>query len=289
MSRVAWITLSCIPRIGAKMMTRLLDHFESPEAILCAEREDLLAINGVGEILADQILTADANQMTAQLEEWEAAGVQVLTWLDDDYPVMLRDVDDAPPSIFMRGNWSPLETRTVAIIGTRQPSTQALDAAFKLGQQFADRGYTVVSGLAVGIDTQAHDGALSVKGGATVGVLGCGLKRVYPPQNRSLARKIIDDGALFSELPPDEEVSSPALVARNRLITGLSRAVIIVEAGAKSGALHAARFAKLQGRTLGAVGYPQEGNYMLIKDGAIFIPPDLSNVDTLLEILEDGQ
>jgi DNA processing protein len=98
----------------------------------------------------------------------------------------------------------------------------------------------------------------------------------------------MDNGALFSELPPDEDVSSPALVARNRLITGLSRAVIVVEAGGKSGALHAARFAKVQGRTLCAVGYAQEGNYMLIKDGAIFIPPDLSNVDTLLEILKEG-
>ncbi|MCI0713747.1 MAG: DNA-processing protein DprA [Chloroflexi bacterium] len=269
------------------MMTRLLDHFESPEAVLCANKEDLLAITGVGEILADQILAADMDQIVIRLEQWQAEGVRVLTWLDDDYPVMLRDVDDAPPSIFMRGNWPPLETRTVAIIGTRQPSTEALAAAFNLGQQFAERGYTVVSGLAVGIDTQAHNGALRVDGGQTVGMLGCGLQRIYPPQNQVLARKIMDNGALFSELPPEEEVSSPALVARNRLITGLSRAVIVVEAGAKSGALHAARFARVQGRTLGAVGYAQEGNYMLIKDGAIFIPPDLSNVDTLLEILDD--
>lgn len=285
MSRLEWIALSCVRGIGARTMTRLLDQFGTPEAILTASATELQSIPGIGEALSSQILAINLELVEKQLAHWHDEGIRAITWHDKAYPVHLRPLEDAPPTIFVRGNWDTGCPNTIAIVGTRQASQQGHEIAYRLGQIFAEHHYTVISGLAVGVDAQAHRGAMHVTDGKTVAVLGCGLERVYPPQNRQLARQIVPCGGLLSELPPNETVSTPALVSRNRLITGLSRATIIVEAGANSGALHAARFASVQGRLLCAVGLPEEGNYMLIRNGATLITPDLANIDTLLEVL----
>jgi DNA processing protein len=149
----------------------------------------------------------------------------------------------------------------------------------------AARGWTIVSGLAAGIDSAAHWGALRA-GGRTLAVLGCGARAVYPPQNAGLAAQVIQQGALLSEVRPDAPPSSPALVARNRLISGLSRAVIVVEAGGTSGSLRTARFAHAQGRRVYAVEYAEAGNRQLIADGARPLAPDFVEWDRLSGALE---
>ena len=175
----------------------------------------------------------------------------------------------------------------MALVGTRRPFPDAGQCTEKLATFFADNDWTVVSGLALGIDTHAHTGALAGKFGATVAVLGCGLNRITPARSDRLADNMLERGAIFSEFLPSAETTSPQLVARNRLISGLSRALIVVLAGADSGALHAVRFAKEQGRVVGAVDFVAEGNYQIIRDGGVLVRHDMGNALALLKALGD--
>jgi DNA processing protein len=196
------------------------------------------------------------------------------------YPAALAALPDAPPVLFIRGALDPVDWRAVAIVGTRQPSPTAYDRARIIAGELAQRGWTIVSGLAAGIDTAAHSGALRA-GGRTLAVLGSGINVIYPPQNTDLAALVKTTGALLSEVHPDSPPNSPALVARNRMISGLSRVVIVVAAGATSGSLHAARFARVHGRLVYAVESDLDGNQQLIADGARSLPPDFADWDDL--------
>ncbi len=283
--KIAWVALSMVPRVGAVMMRRLIRRFGHAQTVLEASHAELQQVSGVGKSLASHICEVNTGRTAFLMEQWQGQKIRILTWADEDYPVMLKNVEDAPPTLFMRGNWDTTSTRNIAIVGTRNASGPARDTAHRLAEFFAEKGWTIVSGLALGIDHTAHLGALSTAHGQTVAVLGSGVNNIYPPSNRKLTPRILTSGALLSEVAPSAEPHSIQLVARNRIITGLSQAVIVVEAGAQSGALHAARFAKTQGRLVCAVDMVAEGNIKLVQDNAFLLLHDFSNMDMFMDAL----
>jgi DNA processing protein len=183
----------------------------------------------------------------------------------------------------MRGLWQPEYMKAVAVVGTRTPSPLAEEIAFQIGKKLAQQEITVVSGLAVGVDTLAHQGALSISNSKTIAVLGSGVLNVYPEQNQALAQQCERHGMIISEIAPSEPPNASRLVARNRIISGLSQAVIVVETSDDGGAMHAARFAQAQGRTVYTVGLSASGNQALLENGAHGLHPDLSNLDTVFD------
>jgi len=195
---------------------------------------------------------------------------------DASYPMRLREIKSPPALLFGQGELRPEDGEAVAIVGTRKPAAAAAKLTFALSYELADRGFTIVSGLALGLDTQAHQGALQTRFGRTVAVLGSGLDTIHPKSNLALARQICQRGALLSEHPADTPLSPQYLVARDRLISGLSRALIVMETGLDGGAMYAAAFAHQQNRLVLALpGSP--GCDALIAHGAV--PLDPSNLD----------
>lgn len=282
---VAWVGLSLVPRLGATLMRALLASFQTPTAVFQAESQTLLQVRGVGKQIAAQIQAVDLGETARQIARWQKAGIQLLRWDDDGYPSLLKRVDDAPPLLFMIGNWDTQIKRTVAIVGTRTPSPRAVALSSILAETLAGLGWTIVSGLAYGVDIRGQRAAL--RKGKTVAVLGCGVKNVYPFEHRIDANKITQQGAIMAEVTPESPPSSAQLVARNRIISGLSQAVVMVEGGATSGALYAARFAHQQGRWLGTFDLPSEGNQALLQNEAILIPPTRVGINNFIAYLED--
>ena len=271
MPDTAWVALSLTGRIGSKTLHALLAHFgDDTRAIVAADARALRQVPGVGPKIAHSIQAINLERVQRDIERWRSAGVAIVTLGDPAYPARLAQLDDAPPTLFMRGQWQPALDKAVAIVGTRNPSKEAAGVARRLAGILVQRGYTIVSGLAAGIDTNAHHSGLAV-GGRTVAVLGCGVLNVYPEQNRRLAEKL---DTLLCEVHPEATPNAASLVARNRLISGLSEAVIVVETGVEGGAMHAARFAFMQGRQVYAVDNHATGNRELIANGAIAVPPD---------------
>ena len=210
--------------------------------------------------------------MQAQLLLWQRAGIRVLARPDPLYPALLRG-DDAPPVVFLRGA-HPLPTaRGVALVGTRSPQTAARRFTHNLARALVTAGQWIVSGLALGIDAAAHRGALAGNG-YTVAVLGGGVNVPYPPQNRALFAEIARTGTLLSEYHPQAAPSAPALVARNRLISALSWALVVVETDITGGSWHTVRFAHSQGVPVFAVRSRAAGNRRLLTAGAHPLPPD---------------
>lgn len=280
------VALCLIPQLGSKTLARLLDHFGSRETLLSASTPDLLAVPRVGPRLAEAIRAVDLARTQADIAAWRAAGITIL--LRDEillptslYPAALKPLNDAPPVLFWMGQPPPPSAQAVAIVGTRTPTDPASRLVADLARTLAEHGWTVVSGLAAGIDTTAHQGALEA-GGHTLAVLGCGVQIVYPPGNAALAARVRQQGALLSEVHPQAAPNSPALVARNRLISGLAQAVIVVEAGATSGSLHAAHFARLQGRVVYTIESSAPGNRQLLATGARPLPPSPTAGERLL-------
>jgi DNA processing protein len=294
----AWVALSLTGRIGSKTLRSLLAHFGDTNAILEADGKALRQVPGVGPKIARSIQAIQLEQVARDMERWQRAGVAIVTIPDTAYPNRLKGLDDAPPTLFLRREWELLnnpspqrpprqqageeELRTdvswpfdkaVAIVGTRRPTKEGMGVARRLASILAQQGYTIVSGLAAGIDTNAHLGALAC-GGSTVAVLGCGVLNIYPEANIRLSDKILQCGALLCEVNPDATPNAASLVARNRLISGLSAAVIVVETSVDGGAMHAARFANMQGRQVYAVDNGASGNRALIENGATAVPPD---------------
>jgi DNA processing protein len=203
--------------------------------------------------------------------------VTVVTLNDADYPAALRQVEDAPPTLFVCGTWR--EKRCVAVVGTRSPTRDASEAARQIGFELAQRGYQVISGMALGIDSAAHIGALAQPEGSTSAVLGSGVLNRYPPENRALAQAILQRGALLSENHPNAQPKPSTLVARNRIISGLCEAIIVVQTEADGGAMHAARRAVEQGRRVYTLEDAASGNRALIDSGATMITPELAGFD----------
>lgn len=271
----AWVALSLVEHLGAVKMRLLLDHFGDLDAVLHADARALRQVPGIGPKISESIANMDARQIAEALPRWQAAGVRVLTASDPLYPRRLSDLDDAPPTLFARGTLCAPDQRAVAVVGTRTPSPVAIDAAQRIGYGLAARGIAVVSGLALGVDTAAHLGALAARDGCTLAVLGSGVLNIYPPANRALAQAILQRGALVSETAPGAGPKPSSLVARNRLISGLSEALIVIETREDGGAMHAARFAQKQGRRVYALDCGASGNQALLADGALPISADL--------------
>lgn len=286
----AFIALGSLPRIGSKSLRALLNVFETADAVLHADEAALRTIPGIGKQLAHQIKSLKIESMEQQIQQWEAEHIRILTWDSPDYPKLLGTLPDAPPVLFMRGGWNSQDEQTIAIVGTREPTEAARQFAQLLAYKLAEVGWTVVSGLARGIDTCAHEGALSfVQNGKTVAVLGSGVKEIYPPENEYLAQRMMPNGAILSEVLPEIGLSSAQLVARNRLITGLSRAVIVVEAKENS-ALHAVRFAEEQKRLVWVAEFPAPGNQRLLaadRGKPLRINP--TEIDETVALLTKGQ
>ena len=266
------VALGLVPRLGGRTFTRLLARFGTTEAILAADVAALQAVRGVGPKLAEEIAALDVERVQAALLRWQRAGIRVLARSAPDYPALLCG-DDAPPVVFLRGARSLPDVGGVAVIGTRYPQAAARRYAHDLARALVVAGEWVVSGLAMGVDAAAHWGALD-GGGYTVGVLGGGVTVPYPPQNRELFAEIARKGALLSEYHPQAAPSASTLVARNRLISALSRALVVVETGTTGGSWHAVRFARDQGVPIFVVRSRAAGNRRLLDEGARPLPPD---------------
>ncbi len=279
----AWIALSLVEHVGAKKLRALVDFFDGDlRAALEADPTTLRRVPGIGVKIAAAIRAVDLPAVAAAIPCWQDAGIALLTLNDPAYPAALRALDDAPPTLFVAGTlragtWR--DGRAVAVVGTRSPSRTAADAARQIGFELAQRGFQVISGLALGIDSGAHIGALAQPDGVTAAVLGSGVLNVYPPGNRALAQAIRGRGALLSEVHPDAQPKPSTLVARNRIISGLCEALIVVETEVDGGAMHAARRAVEQGRRVYTLDYASSGNRALIEAGAGVITPDLEGFD----------
>lgn len=275
----AWVALSLSRHIGGKTLRNLLAYFDHDlNAILTADETTLQEVHGIGAKIATMIQALDVESVQRAIQHWQQAGVSIIPWDDPAYPSPLKSLEDAPPTLFMRGDNRLGWGNSAAIIGTRRPTPAARHIALRLGACLAEMGYTVISGLAVGIDTAGHQGALSNPDGYTAAVLGSGVLNIYPLENVALAGQIIQRGLLISEVHPYLTANAPRLVARNRLISGLSRHIIVVETAADGGAMYAARFAQAQGHPVHAVDLPASGNQQLIQDGAGVIPPDFKQL-----------
>ncbi|MCU0498902.1 MAG: DNA-protecting protein DprA [Anaerolineae bacterium] len=267
---LAWIALSLTEHLGGKTLRALLTHFNGDvQAILNATHHDLIAVPGVGKKTAAAIQAIDLVQAAQAVIRWQQDGIQTLTWNHPAYPQVLKKVEDRPPILFYRGTWRlpPDPFRAVAIVGTRTPTVESIKRAYELAHRFAQEGAVIISGLALGIDTAAHQGAIDA-GGITLAVLGNGIMTPYPPENKPLATRIQWCGGLIAEVAPHSAVTVSGLVARNRIITGLVERVIIAQSEVDGGAMHAARFAIEQGRLLYAVDNQASGNRHLLAQGA---------------------
>jgi len=276
--RDAWLLLAAVTGVGPRTCGALVRSFGTPARAVAAAAgprgvDRLAAVPGVTRARAAAVVDALARADPAAMDrEARAAGLFLLTPVDADYPAALAGSCDPPPAVWGRGTLPPADRPAVAVVGTRGASPYGLRVAHALGKALARAGLVVVSGLARGIDGAAHAGALA-GGGPTVGVLGCGVDVVYPPEHAALAGEIAACGALLSEHPPRTSPHPGHFPRRNRIVAALSRAVIVVEAPLDSGALVTARLAADLGRDVLAVPGPVDrgthaGCHRLLRDGA---------------------
>lgn len=267
-----WVGLSLVPGIGPAKFRRLVEKLGSPEAVWMA-RPAQLADVGLDRRVVESLTGARSRiNLEREMDKLQRLGVQVITLGDGEYPRPLRNIADPPPVLYVKGQMCPEDDLAVAVVGTRRPTVYGRQAAETFSRGLVENGVTVVSGLAKGIDTFAHRAALD-GGGRTIAVLGSGLDIIYPSENRRLAAEIVERGALVSEFPLGTKPDGINFPRRNRIISGLSLASLIVEAGETSGALITAEFALEQGREVYAVpgnifSSASRGPNRLISEGA---------------------
>lgn len=278
------VRLACVPGIGSRLRRLLLERFGTPEGVFAASPAEIASVGRISRKLAESLPTL-ANDSTADevIALCRKRSVDILLEGGDGYPSLLSRIDDPPGLLFVRGTLLPQDSLSVAIVGARHATGYGLKVAEQLGAGLARAGYTVVSGLARGIDAAAHRGAMQA-GGRTIAVLGSGVLNVYPPEHADLAHEVIETGALISELPPLTDPNAGTFPQRNRIVSGLSLGVVVVQAADRSGALITARLATEQGREIFAVPGPidcrmSRGCHGLIRDGAKLV----ASVDDILE------
>ncbi len=287
MSQVHWLALASISGLGGVTAHKLLERFGDVEEIFRAPVSELTAIPRVTRDIAEQIGRAPFEQLEQELYGLSEEEIDLLTWEDARFPSRLRELPDAPIVLFLRGRLQRKDESAVAIVGTREPSVENIERARILARELALRGLTIVSGLAMGIDTAAHQGALEAEGGRTLAVLGSGIRVIHPRENSELAELIVRHGALLSELMPNAPPRGPQLMARDRLVSGLSQAVIVVEAGAKSGSLDTAAKARKQRRSV--LAFPASpGTDGLLRGGASALDWESIDFDALTEAIQSG-
>jgi DNA processing protein len=284
MKELHWIGLKAIPGIGNVTFRRLLERFETPEAALSAPSAALSRVRGVTPAILEAITQGSWQGFAeAECSRLAASGARLVTFTSADYPKSLFEIPDPPPFLYVQGELRCHET-AVAIVGSRRATAYGLQATARLAGSLAGRGVTVISGMARGVDTAAHKGALAA-GGRTIGVLGCGIDKIYPPENRKLFKEMAEKGCLVSEFPLGTLPLAENFPRRNRIISGLSRGVLVVEAAENSGSLITAQYALEHGRDVFAVPgnisfATSRGSNRLIKQGAKL-------VDCVEDILEE--
>ncbi len=270
---IYWIWLAHHSGINDRERLLLAERFSNPEDIYDATAQELKALEGISAKAAAALEDKDLTEAKQIMRQCMERGIRILTWGESNYPARLRNIADPPLVLYCRGQLPVFDDQPViGIVGTRKASSYGMQIARQFGREIVEGGGIVVSGMAAGIDAMATKGALHRKNSA-VGVLGCGVDRVYPPENRNLFRQMAEDGCLLSEYPPGAKPDKWNFPRRNRIISGLSNGVIVVEAPQKSGALITARQALEQGRDVfvvpGNVGVLTcEGSNALLKDGA---------------------
>lgn len=270
---LGWLALALTPGLGARMAGKLLRAMGSPEAIFNASLTELES-HRLPAAVAQMIRTRQPMSAAAkELAQAQAAGIRLLTWDEPEYPQRLREIYDPPPLLYVRGNIELLNRHLISIVGSRRPTPYGNQMAEKLARDLADRGLVIVSGLARGIDSCAHKGALSSLTGATMGVLGCGIDVIYPKENKKIFAQMETRGAIISEFAMGTFPGPQNFPIRNRIISGMAVGVVVVEGAQYSGSLITARLAMEFGREVyGVPGNATQptsfGPNQLIKQGA---------------------
>ena len=284
--RQALLALNALPHVGPVTLRRLMDAFNRDAvAVLSAPRAQLLEVGGVGKKAADTLIDwAGRFDLAKEVTQMRRTGTRFFIQEDVKYPELLREIYDPPIGLYWQGEYI-VDRPCVAIVGTRRSTLYGRRFAKKMAAELARLGFCVVSGMASGIDTAAHEGALEV-GGKTVAVFGCGLDAIYPSENMDLYQKIVAHGAVVSEFPFGRRADRQTFPMRNRVVAGICQGVVVVESAASGGSMITARFAGEQGRTLMAVPgridqASSVGCHQLIRDGAIMV----TSVDDILEEL----
>ncbi|HUW19733.1 MAG TPA: DNA-processing protein DprA [Sedimentisphaerales bacterium] len=281
-----WLKLARADNVGPVTFAKLIRHFGSVDQALGASVSELTKIDGIGFKTAQEIaLTRDKFDAAAELELAEELGVWVMHFSDGRYPPVLKQIYDPPPVLYIKGSLTRQDNLAIAIVGSRRCSLYGQEQASRLAHLLGSAGFTICSGMARGIDTAAHQGALAA-GGRTIAVQGCGLANIFPPENKRLFELIAESGACMSELPLRYEPLSENFPPRNRIIAGLALGTIVVEAGLHSGALITARAALENNREVmavpGKIDSPlSKGSHQLIKEGAKLV----ESVEDVMEAL----
>lgn len=280
----AYLALTLLPGIGPIRVQRLLKRFESPQRILSASARELQTVKGFGSEMASLIVRwEDHIDLPEEHRRIREHDIDLITLDSTDYPRSLREIHDPPFLLFVKGKLLDRDQHAIAVVGSRRCTHYGTEAARKLSFQLAYTGITVISGLARGIDTAAHEAALAAKG-RTIAVLGSGIGHIYPPENAALADKIACSGAVISEFPVLYVPDKQSFPLRNRIVSGMSFGILVAEAPARSGALITANQALDQGRNVYAVPGPIDrptsvGCNRLIQQGASLV----IDVDDILE------
>jgi DNA processing protein len=285
--REAYIALNMFEGIGPVRVRELLSILGSASAILTASREELVQAKGVGMNLAENLLRqVDTMDVEAEIRRAREAGAEIITRADEGYPEALTHIHDPPMALYVKGTLVPEDRHAIAVVGSRRCTHYGIQVADRLSFQLAKQGYTVISGLARGIDAAAHQGAIKGKG-RTLAVLGCGIDQVYPAEHAELAEAVRGSGAVISEFPIGFKPSRNSFPQRNRIVSGMSRGVLVVEAALGSGALLTVDEATDQGKLIfavpGRIDNPSAGGCNhLIKNGAKLV----QDVDDILDEFE---
>ncbi len=267
-----WFALKSIPGIGNILFKRLIDKFSSPQKVFVASIQQLVQISGISESLALKIKSFKFKEaIRKEIDHVIEKGFHIVTFSDMNYPPLLRQIPDPPPFLYVSGELLQ-QSQNIAVVGSRNPTAYGISAATRLSGNLSILGFTIVSGMARGIDSAAHEGALLGKG-KTIAVLGSGLDKIYPPENRKLFNQISENGAVISEFSIQSPPEAHHFPIRNRIISGMSLGTVVVEAAKKSGSLITARLAAEQNREVFAVpgsihSFKSCGTNSLIKQGA---------------------
>ena len=303
-----WISLWRVSGIGPKNFQKLLSHFENPSAVFRATAESLKQA-GISQNLANAIIDSKSNNSAEPDLNWlnSADNHYIITISCPEYPSLLKQTDTPPPLLYVHGNLSVINDPQLAIVGSRSPTQSGISNAYEFAKHLGQTGLCITSGLALGIDGIAHQGALDANG-PTIAVIATGIDRVYPAKHRDLAHQIVENGAIISEFPVGTQPRSGNFPRRNRIISGLSYGTLVVEAALRSGSLITARIASEQGREVfaipGSIHNPlARGCHQLIRQGAKLVETaqdileemsaviDLSEIDKPIpeEIIEENQ
>ncbi|MDA7921064.1 DNA-processing protein DprA [Verrucomicrobiales bacterium] len=272
----AFLALNLLPGIGPIRVRRLLERFRAPERILMATPSELAQTSGIGAEMASQIVRwEDVIDLPEEKRRMKDHGISALTLDDEAYPAALKEIHDPPFLLYIKGTILPRDSAALGVVGSRRMTHYGREQARKMSFQLAAAGFTIVSGLARGIDTAAHEASLAAEG-RTIAVLGSGIGNVYPAENQALADRICENGAVISEFPVLYVPDKQSFPLRNRIVSGLSQGLLVIEAPVRSGSLITANQALDQGRSVFAVPGPidrpnSEGCHRLIQQGATLV------------------